>query len=73
MIPLQDGFSTSATEAQARSRARAIPELGTWIAELDIPEGSKIRFERTTKSRGHHTVWGRPSDIAACVVAVTEV
>ncbi len=73
MVPLQDGFSAFDTEDRARSKALTFPALGAFIAELEIPESGRIRFERTTKARGHHTVWGRPGDIAPCVVAVTKV
>jgi hypothetical protein len=55
-VRLHAGFSAFATEAQARAKARGLPQLGQWIAELDIPEGCGVRFERTTLSRGHHTV-----------------
>ena len=63
-----DGISAFRTRAQAESKVRAYPFLGSYIAELGIPDGAPIKYERTLTSRGHHTLWGRPSDLLACVV-----
>jgi hypothetical protein len=70
-IRLADGLSAYATLAQARNKARVYPWLGRYVAMLDIPTISSIRFERTLPgSRGHHTVWGDPIELLACVVSV---
>jgi hypothetical protein len=67
---LWEGVSVSATEDQARLQARMTPWIGRYIAVLQIPEGGSIRWERTTRTRGHHTLWGEPADLLACVVSV---
>jgi hypothetical protein len=70
---LWDGISVFATEAQARRRARSAPWLGSPIAELVIIEALPIRFDRTTRSAGHFTVWGEPDDLLQCVRRVVPV
>jgi hypothetical protein len=68
---LRSGISVFDNEDRARQRATKWPWLGGHIAELDLPEdGGPIRYERTTESRGHYTVWGRPEDLAGSVVRV---
>lgn len=65
---LWDGVSAWDSEALARWTAQAYPATGAFIAALDIPEGSLIRFE-PTRGRGHYTLWGEPTALLACVVA----
>lgn len=69
------GISVFATEAQAASKARAIPVLGGYVAELAIPEGAALTYARTggRRSRGHHTLWGDAGEIRRCVVRVVRV
>ena len=67
---LESGLSMYRTSAQARKKARAFPFLGGFIAAVSIPFGEDFVAERTTSSTGHHTVWGEPADLLACVVAV---
>ncbi len=67
---LSRGISVQATEAQAKRRRRQLPQLGNAIAVLEIPVGGLIRYERTTRTSGHHTVWGPPAALLRCVVAV---
>lgn len=70
---LWDGISVSATEAQARRRARQYPMLGRFIARLEIPDGAPVRVERTTRVPGHYTLWGDPAVLLWYVVAVQPV
>jgi len=73
-LRLASGISVYATEAQAMSRARSMPWLGSFIAELDIPEEGAIAWERTDRrTRGHRTLWGTPDDLLASVVSVVLV
>lgn len=67
------GISVYDNQGDARSLARQRPQLGTFIAELLIPEGSTIRYERTGQRRGHYTLWGEPGLLLACVIAVRPV
>ena len=71
---LARGVSACATLQQARSRAR-LPSLRDYafVAELSIPDDSSIVFERTGRIRGHHTLWGNPDELLACVVSVVRV
>jgi hypothetical protein len=73
MGALWDGFSAFDTEDRARRKAQDFPVLGGWIAELELREGGPIRWKRTTKARGHYTVWGRPATVCRCVVRVVGV
>jgi len=73
LIRLWSGVSAYATEARARRQSSAYPFLGSNIARLDIGESGPIRFERTTRSRGHYTLWGEPATLLASVVAVIRV
>lgn len=66
------GVSVQATETQARNRARALPTLGRFIAEVRISDDSPIRWRRTG-SRGHHTLWGDPAELLGYVTGVTAV
>jgi hypothetical protein len=72
-LRLWDGMSVWATETQARNKARAYPWLGRYIARLELPPAAPVRWERTLGSRGHHTLWGQPAVVLACVVSVTPV
>ena len=67
---MAEGISVTATLAQARARVRSGLVPGSHIAELEIPDGSAITFARTGKGRGHHTLWGDPSALMACVASV---
>ena len=69
----RSGISVYATENQARRKALDYPHLGQQIAVLDIPDEGPNRFERTTRSRGHHTLWGDAAEIRSCVLAVRVV
>jgi len=61
------------TAAQARRKARAFRFLGGFIATVQIPSDGSFIVERTTSSAGHHTVWGDPRALLACVVAIDPV
>ena len=65
---LADGISVFSTEGQARRKARQYPWLGSFISRLDIVDHNPIRIEKTL-GRSHHTLWGTPRQLAACVVA----
>jgi hypothetical protein len=60
----------NATVAQARRKARVSPQLGRFIATLDIDTPDRLVFERTTSGPGHWTIWGRPEDLLKAVVSV---
>ena len=65
-----DGISVYRTFGQASRKARDYPFLGGFIAELHIGAEADIRVQKTF-GRGHHTLWGAPDRILACVVQVT--
>ncbi len=60
------------TLAQARRKARGIPELGEFVAEVAVPSGSVARVERTL-GPGHYTVWAEPLDLLRWVASVLPV
>jgi len=68
---LRSGVSMWATQQQARNKARAMAWLGYVIARVTIPDSATV--ERTTRSRGHHTVWGDAKVLAAGVIDTTDV
>ena len=73
-LRLRSGLSVFNTEAQARRKALDLPILGVYIASLEIPDGTEVRFEHTLRSSpGHHTLWGDPVELLAYVAAVVPV
>ena len=40
---------------------------------LEIPDDAPVRWKRTLKSRGHHTLWGDPSYLLGRVVSIVAV
>lgn len=70
---LWSGISVNETERQARRRARGVPGLGDYLAELRLDEGPFVRMERTTRSRGHYTVWGDPVLLLRSVIRVLPI
>ncbi len=67
--PSDSGLACRCT-AQARRTARRRPRLGSFIAAVTIPGEGSIRWERTLGADGHHTVWGDPADLLACVTSI---
>jgi len=67
-----DGISVYRTFGQAARKARDYPFLGSYIAEVDITGRADVRVEKTF-GRGHHTVWGTPDVLLACVVSIVSV
>lgn len=72
-LRLWDGISMYDSEGRARRKARDFPWLGSYIAAVDVPETGELRYERTTSSRGHYTLWGDPSTLRAMIAAVVPV
>ena len=71
-VELWRGVSVQSTEQQARQRAR-LPGFGRFIAELVIADDSGIIWRRTGRQAGHHTLWGDPDAMLACVVRTIPV
>jgi len=69
---LWQGVSVQATEQQARQRAR-LPGFGRYVAELLVPGAGPIAWRRTGRQRGHHTLWGDPDEMLACVIRTVPV
>lgn len=72
---LWDGLSAYDRDSRARRKAKGMPWLGIgFIAEVRIADNDPgVRFERTTKSDGHYTIWGDPAAIMANVIRVTPI
>jgi hypothetical protein len=68
---LWNGLSFYDTFEAALTKAKESPGLGTYVSELVIPTDGTIRWERTTRDPGHHTLWGEPEDLHRCVVHVS--
>jgi hypothetical protein len=73
LLRLWDGRSVFDSEEGARRMAQRFPVIGSFIAMLDIREGTEIQAERTLRTPGHHTLWGDTDDILKCVVSVVPV
>ncbi len=67
------GVAGTETRAQARARAAASPQLGAFIAVLDLPDNGQFGIARTGQRAGHSTVWGDADARRAAVVAVLPV
>jgi hypothetical protein len=63
------GISVYSQRRQAARRARLRPSLGRFIAELVIPDGSVVTFQRTGLEHGHHTLWGPAELLLSYTVA----
>jgi hypothetical protein len=61
------------SEDASHAQARRIPNLGAFIARLDFTAESAIRFRQTGNDPAHHTVWGEPDELLACVIVVQPV
>lgn len=70
---LWDGISVFNTETQARNKGRDYPFLGSFIAQLDIPDNAPVRWARTLRTPGHHSVWGDPTYLLGCVARIALV
>jgi hypothetical protein len=67
-----EGVSVFTTEARARERARK-RNLGSYIAVLEIPEGSRIHSEQSGGDTQHFDLFSTPDELIDCVVAVIDV
>jgi len=71
---LHQGLSVYATLAQARRKARGVTVLGRFVAQLEIPDETLVRAERTfSRSPGHHTLWAEPAELLRYVATVQPV
>lgn len=73
VLRLWDGISVYETEQHAREKAQQFPQLGRFLARLEIPVGLAVRIERTTRSEGHHTLWAPATVLHSCIVGVVPV
>lgn len=64
LVHLVAGISVFDDIELARKKAIRFPMLGALLAEVTVPDDSSVRFERTTSSRGHHTMWGIQTNCA---------
>jgi len=83
------GISVYDSVERARKKALGVPMLGRFIAVLsfedhlsgELMEGVRIGttptgtlfYARTTKGRGHYTLWGSPLRFLDCVQSVVPV
>jgi hypothetical protein len=65
-----DGLSVFSTLSQARRKQRTSPGIGRFIATLRIPTDGSVRFERTLRDAGHHTIWADAALLLKWVVFV---
>ena len=70
---LWDGVSMFDSEERARRKACARPMLGAHIAELSVTADRTLHVARTTRSRGHCTVWAEPARLLRSVARTFEV
>jgi hypothetical protein len=71
---LWEGISVFDSLGAARTKARRYPDLGKFVAVLQVPPGENISVAQTGRRReGHHTIWAEPGILLACVVDVVPV
>src|SRR5262245_43486234 len=73
VLRLWNGLSVFDQESRARQKAREMPYLGRYIAELRVLEGDPLRYQRTLRTPGHYTLWGSADVILSRVVGVAPI
>jgi hypothetical protein len=77
LLHMWRGVSVFLTEPRARVIARAYPNVGAFIARLQIAPGAvengRIFIEKTAADPEHYTLWGDPADLRACVQSVHSI
>jgi hypothetical protein len=64
------GISVTSTLEAARALAARAPNLGRFIAVLELAEDGPVRFAQTGRAPEHYDLWGEPRDVLAAVVRV---
>lgn len=72
-LRLWTGLSVYATRNQARKRPQGIRGWAGFLRDSKFRRLGTARSERTTTSRGHHTLWGASPEFLECVVSVEPV
>jgi hypothetical protein len=67
------GISVFETIEQARLQAQKYPDLGSFIAEIEVPVDVEAVCERTTRTEGHWTIWASPVLLLQRVISVTGI
>ena len=67
------GVSFHDSFRSAVRKARRVPNLGQFIAEIRLPVGGVFRIEKTMNDPSHFTIWGDAADLLATVVRVARV
>ena len=57
----------------ARETVRRFPQIGSFIAELEISEGGAVAYEKSLRDPHHHDRRGDPGAMLAAVVRVLPV
>lgn len=70
---LWSGVSVYDRLDRARKLATRRPELGRFVAVMRIPDDGSTRVGRTGSRAGHHTLWGEPRMLLACVIGIEPV
>lgn len=65
-----DGLSVLATTDAARARVTQFPQMGMFIAVVDIPDDRSIPWEQTTPDPDHYTIWGSAANLLERVTSV---
>jgi hypothetical protein len=63
-------ISVLGTMALAQRYARLFPRLGSYVAEIDLPDELILRLEEDQETAGHYELWAAPQD---CLARVTHV
>jgi hypothetical protein len=70
---IYDGVSVTRTADGARSLVGDFPQMGRFIAVLEIEDDGPIRVEQTGTYPEHYTLWGSAEDLLARVTSVMSV
>jgi hypothetical protein len=69
-LRLWAGISMFDTLERAQERARHLPVMGAFIAEVQIPDNGPVYFEQTGTDPHHYTIWGDPMVLLDAVIMV---
>ena len=68
------GVSIYSSRSAARGKATDSPWLGSYVAELSLPDNdARLRLEQTGRDREHYTIWAEPALLLSFVTIVTPV
>ena len=72
-LRLWDGLSVYRSRDAALAHAGRSPRLGSFIAEMRVPDDGSIQYELDNGPHGHCTIWGDAATLCSYVVSVIPI